>query len=302
MKKIAVVVTTFNSSKYIGRLIEKLLSQSYPIDRIIVADNNSSDNTCDIIQNFQNNKIHLHQLNANLGGAGGFAKCFEIAQNSGCDYIISFDDDAYPPSTDFIADMVAIKEQYDYDVVSALVVDSDNHKLSAYEYKINGDKYTHIDDIQKYERLDGDIKPFNGVLFDKKAIKKIGIPRADFFIRGDEQEYKTRILNAGFKTTVFTKAIVYHPTSLNEYFYINQKRYHYPPSSIKLFYSTRNQVHILASSTDISLRKKRKMIYRFFKQYTWFYLVYKKDFKRYRVWLRAFLFGLLGYMKNDFQG
>lgn len=302
MKKIAVITVTYNSSKYIGGLIEKLLSQSYPVDKIIITDNNSSDETCDIIHNFQNSKIHLYQLDKNLGGAGGFAKCFELAKNINCDYIISFDDDAYPPSNDFIADMVGIKEKYDYDVVSALVVDSDNHELSAYEYKVNGNKYTNINDIQKVVRLDDDIKLFNGVLFDKKVIEKVGIPKAEFFIRGDEQEYKMRILEAGFKTTVFTGAVVYHPTSANEYFYIDEKRYHHPGSSLKLFYSTRNQVYMLTSSKGTTLRKKYKMIYRFFRQYTWFYLVYKRDFKTYFLWLKAFIFGLVGYMNNEFKG
>ncbi|WFF38743.1 glycosyltransferase [Moraxella nasibovis] len=302
MKKIAVVITTFNSSKYIGRLIEKLLCQSYPIDKIIIADNNSSDNTCDIIQEFQNNKIHLHQLNANLGGAGGFAKCFEIAKNSDCDYIVSFDDDAYPPSDDFIRDMVAIKEQYNYDVISALVVDSDNHALSAYEYKVGGNKSTKIDDIQQVLLIDNDIKLFNGVLFDKKVVEKIGIPRAEFFIRGDEQEYKTRILNAGFKTAVFTKAIVYHPTSVNEYIYIKGKRYHHLDSPFKLFYSTRNQAYMLRLRTDISTVKKSKIAVKHFWRYSWFYLVYKKDIKNYYLWLKAFIFGLMGHMNNDFRG
>lgn len=302
MKKITVVIVTFNSEKYIGRLLEKLLSQSYSIDKIIIADNNSADNTCDIINGFDNKKIHLHQLNENLGGAGGFAKCFDIAKNSDCDYIISFDDDAYPPSDDFIADMVKIKDRYDYDVVSALVVDSDNHRLSAYEYQVGGIKYTRIDDIQQVERLDNDIKLFNGVLFDKKVIAKIGIPRAEFFIRGDEQEYKTRILNAGFKTTVFTKAIVYHPTSVNEYIYLKGKRYHHLESPFKLFYSTRNQAYMLRLRTDIDVFKKSKIAFKHFWRYSWFYLVYKKDIQAYLLWLRAFIFGLVGYMNNEFKG
>lgn len=302
MKKIAVVITTFNSEKYIGRLLDKLSSQTYPIDDIIIADNQSSDNTIAIINSYQNSKIHLHQLGANLGGAGGFAKCFELTKNSDCDYIISFDDDAYPPSDDFIADMVAAKEQYDYDVVSALVVDSDNHKLSAYEYKVGGNKRTKIDDIQKVERLDDDIKLFNGVLFDRKVIEKIGIPRAEFFIRGDEQEYKTRILNAGFKTAVFTKAIVYHPTSVNEYIYLKGKRFHHLDLPFKLFYSTRNQAYMLRLRTDINLLKKSKIAFKHFWRYSWFYLIYKKDIQNYLLWLRAFIFGLIGYMNNEFKG
>ncbi|UTO04339.1 glycosyltransferase [Moraxella sp. FZLJ2107] len=302
MKKIAVVITTYNSAKYIGRLIDKLLSQSYLARRIIIVDNNSSDNTCSIINGYHNDKIHLHQLGANLGGAGGFATGFEIAKNSDCDYIVSLDDDAYPASDTFIADMVQITEQHDYDVISALVVDSDNHELAAYEYQVNGVKHTKIGDIQKVSLLDNDIKLFNGVLFDKKVVEKVGIPRAEFFIRGDEQEYKMRILHAGFKTAIFTQATIYHPTSVNEYFYIKGKRYHHLDSPFKLFYSTRNQAYMLRLRDDIDFLKMSKIVYKQFWRYTWFYLVYKKDVRSYCLWLKAFIYGFVGYMNNDFKG
>ncbi|MDO4250048.1 MAG: glycosyltransferase [Moraxella sp.] len=306
MKKIAVVIVTFNSAKHIGRLLDKLLSQSYPVAQIIIVDNKSDDKTCDIVHGYQNNnfgiKIHLHQLGANLGGAGGFAKGFEIAKDSGCDYIVSLDDDAYPASDTFIADMVAAKNQYDYDAISALVVDSDNHELAAYEYQVNGNRHTRIIDIQKVPFLDNDIKLFNGALFDKKVVERVGIPRAEFFIRGDEQEYKMRILSAGFKTAVFTRVIVYHSTSVSEYFYIQGKRYHHLDSPFKLFYSVRNQAYILRLRNDINMFKKSKIAYKYFWQYTWFYLVYKKNTRSYWLWLKAFIYGLIGYMKNDFKG
>lgn len=301
MKKVAVIIVTFNSSNHIGRLLDKLLSQTYSVDRIIVIDNSSADDTCDIVNRYNNDKIHLHQLGANLGGAGGFAKGFELANNGDFDYIISFDDDAYPPSDDFIADMIVIKEQCGYDVVAPLVVDSDNHQLSAYEYKINGNKLINIKRIQKTMCLDNDVKLFNGVLFDKKVVEKIGIPKAEFFIRGDEQEYKMRILRANLKVTVFTGAIVYHPTSINEYFYIKGKRYHHLDSPFKLFYSTRNQAYILRLRDDINFLKKSKITYKYFWQYTWFYLVHKKDSRSYYLWLKAFIYGLIGCMKNDFK-
>lgn len=302
MKKVVVVIVTYNSQQYIGRLIDELLSQSYPISQIIVTDNSSTDKTCSIIQNYHHPKIQLYQLNANLGGAGGFAKGFEIASNSDCDYIVSFDDDAYPTSDTFVAEMIAIKEQYDYDVVAPLVVDCDNHQLSAYEYNVNGNKLTDVLNIQKVALLDNDIKLFNGVLFDKRVIKQIGYPRAEFFIRGDEQEYKMRILQAGFKTAVFSQTIVYHPTSLNEYFYIKGKRYHHLNSPFKLFYSTRNQAYMLALRNDIGKIKKSKIACQFFWRYSWFYLIYKKDIRSYYVWLKAFIYGLVRYMNNDFKG
>ncbi len=194
------------------------------------------------------------------------------------------------------------RRKYSYDAISALVVDSDNHELTAYEYQVNGVKHTKIVDIQKAPLLDNDIKLFNGALFDKKVVENVGVPRAEFFIRGDEQEYKMRILNAGFKTAISTQVKVYHPTSVNEYFYLKGKRYHHLDSPFKLFYSTRNQAYMLRLRDDINILKKTKIVYGQIWQYTWFYLVYKKDVKSYWLWLKAFIYGLMGCMKNDFKG
>lgn len=301
MKKITAVVTTFNSSNVIGRLLDGLLKQSYALYQIIIVDNNSNDDTCFIIDGFDNPKIHLHQLGKNLGGAGGFAKGFELAQATGCDLIISFDDDAYVLSDDFLKDLVDAKESGNYDVVAPLVVDSHNTDLSAYEYKINRQKLINVYDIQKNTFLDNEIKLFNGVLFDKKVVQTVGIPNALFFIRGDEQDYKIRILNQGFKTAVFTKALVYHPSSLDEYFYIKDRRYHHLDSSFKLFFSVRNHAYMLKKRQDIGFFKKSKIAYRHFMRYTWFYLIHQKNIKQYYIWLKAFIFGLLGYMKNQKQ-
>lgn len=300
MKKIAVVIVTFNSSKCIGRLLDKLLAQTYPVDRIIISDNNSTDSTCDIINGFKNSKIRLYQLGKNLGGAGGFAKCFDVAKNSDCDVIFSFDDDAYPPSDDFVDDMMVIKERGGYDVISPLVVDSDNHDLSAYEYRINDNKLTDVHSIQKLALLDDDIKLFNGVLFDKVVVEKIGVPRAEFFIRGDEQEYKMRILDAGFKTAVFTGQIIYHPTSLNEYFYIEGKRYHHLDSPFKLYYSNRNRFYMLRARQDWSILQKIRQAGKECWRYGYFYLIHRRlDVKNYALWLKSAFCGLLGRMNND---
>jgi glycosyltransferase involved in cell wall biosynthesis len=50
---IGVVIPLYNGSRYIGRTIESVLSQSYPPSQIIVVDDFSEDNSLDVVKSFE---------------------------------------------------------------------------------------------------------------------------------------------------------------------------------------------------------------------------------------------------------
>lgn len=52
MKKVSIICTTFNEEKTIESLLESLAAQTYKPAEIIICDNNSSDKTQEIIENF----------------------------------------------------------------------------------------------------------------------------------------------------------------------------------------------------------------------------------------------------------
>lgn len=71
---VSAIIVTWNSSRDIHKCIESLLQQSHPVDEIIVVDNNSSDQTIDIIRdNFPS--VQIIALNDNVG----FARANNIA-------------------------------------------------------------------------------------------------------------------------------------------------------------------------------------------------------------------------------
>lgn len=300
MSIVSVIVVTYNSSAVVLKLLNQLLNQTYVLDNIIVVDNHSDDNTCKLIENFAKTNIRLYRLPKNIGGAGGFAWGFEKAVALGSDKIFTFDDDAYPPSRTYIEDMLTCQNYYQFDVLCPIVVDTHNHQKTSFEYRVNQTKFTDVELVQAHSIIEDDIKLFNGVLFDKSVIEHLEGPRPEFFIRGDEQEFKSRVLQAGYKVAVLTSCVVYHPTSLNEYLYIQDFRYHHVDSRLKLFFSTRNQAYMLKLRDDFSIRKKTVMLAKQFYRYTWFYLVHRKfDWQNYTLWLKAFIFGMFGYMNNN---
>lgn len=69
MKKVSVVMCTYNGCKYIGEQLDSLARQTYSIHEIIIQDDKSTDNTVEIIKDFQsthqdiNIRLYINQQN-----------------------------------------------------------------------------------------------------------------------------------------------------------------------------------------------------------------------------------------------
>lgn len=66
----SVCIVTYNSEADIERCLQAVLQQLYPIERIVVVDNASSDGTCDVVRRFDS-PVQLIANEVNNGFAGG---------------------------------------------------------------------------------------------------------------------------------------------------------------------------------------------------------------------------------------
>lgn len=94
--KLAIVITTYNSERFVNRALYSVLHQSEPFDEIIIVDHASTDNTISIINNFvllHNNKTNFIRcdLKTNFGGPA-WPRNLGI-QQSKADYICFLDAD-----------------------------------------------------------------------------------------------------------------------------------------------------------------------------------------------------------------
>lgn len=60
-------------------------------------------------------------------------------------------------------------------------------------------------------RVEGAANPFNGTLISRELVSDIGYPKKEFFIKGDEVDYKQRALDAGAYVGTVTEAKYIHP-------------------------------------------------------------------------------------------
>ncbi|WP_336817986.1 glycosyltransferase family 2 protein [Cedecea sp. MMO-103] len=89
--KVSVVIISFNHAPYIEECIESILCQNYKIFEIIIIDNNSTDNTNEILEKYSyNNSISIIKLPVNKGVSGGINE--GLTRVSG-EYVIFFASD-----------------------------------------------------------------------------------------------------------------------------------------------------------------------------------------------------------------
>lgn len=78
--KIASLIVTYHNSENIIQLLDSLINQTYPLDEVIVYDNNSSDSTPELIKKYSK-KVTLFESKANIGLGGAQAYGINFAFN-----------------------------------------------------------------------------------------------------------------------------------------------------------------------------------------------------------------------------
>lgn len=214
---IAAVIVTYNRKKLLIKNIEMLLKQTRPLDKIFIVDNCSTDGTSEYLikQGWMLSAQFVYiKTESNIGGAGGFYTGMRAAYEAGADWIVLMDDDGH------MADYYALEHLYNvaeqlYNIgygnrmlfVNALV--QQENMLS---FKM-GNKYT-VEEamaIAQNGLLEGEANPFNGTMVSRELISEVGYPNKDFFIKGDEVDYKQRTLDAGGYIVTAVNSRYFHP-------------------------------------------------------------------------------------------
>jgi len=94
---VSVLICTYNANKYVENTLDSVLDQTYDNLEILVLDNDSSDDTVDIVRSYmdRDSRIELFELNENLGNYPGHNYLLERATG---DYVAIQDhDDVWHP-------------------------------------------------------------------------------------------------------------------------------------------------------------------------------------------------------------
>ncbi len=138
--KISVVIPNYNNQNFIGECIKSIEEQSYPIEKIIVVDDCSKDNSLALLNSLANEYDNLHVIPLKENGGVSHAR------NTGLEavetpYVTFIDSDDLYYNRDKIKNEMALiryyKEQYGKDIIAysrILPLSSEGNPISCLEY------------------------------------------------------------------------------------------------------------------------------------------------------------------------
>lgn len=146
---ISVCIATYNGEKYIHRQLETILSQLTAEDEIIISDDNSTDNTLDIIKSFGSPNIHIYINNGDHGYTPNFENALKHAKG---EYIFISDQDDIWAQNKVQTCMKHLKK-YSLVIHDADIIDEKEDYLADSFYQQRKSKSGLINNIIRYSFL-----------------------------------------------------------------------------------------------------------------------------------------------------
>lgn len=217
---IIAVVVTHNRLALLKEAVAALRQQDYPLQRIIVVNNGSTDET-GLWLNGEVSDLLQVITQANEGASGGFYTGLKAAYEQGADAVWVMDDDtiARPDALRQLVKAATALEQeagaaMGFLVSKAIWTDGRPHWMNLPELSrvVDGKPFNTFDQQGVWLARSAS---FVSLLVDRKAIAKCGYPLRDFFIWADDIEYTTRITRAGWLGGYVPSSVVLHKTAIN---------------------------------------------------------------------------------------
>lgn len=216
---VAAVVVTFNRKELLVDCIEHLLEQSRSLNKIILVDNASTDDTHGMLKELgilERPEIEFLPLAENSGGAGGFHAGLSLALKGDCDWFWLMDDDAIPEPEALEALLAVSPNMKNIYASSAVFPDDDQGETlcwpavckheDTHDEKIVIRRHADLNDIEEVSAV-----PFLGFMVSRNIVETIGLPDKGFFISGDDIDYGERAKQTRAKIFLVKHSKLSHP-------------------------------------------------------------------------------------------
>ena len=195
--KVNCVIVTYNRLALLKECLAAIEKQTYPIHKVIVIDNCSTDGTEEYLKAYAvRPQFQVIRTEQNIGGAGGFSLGVKTSVLGGGDYTWMMDDDTIPSPKALEALMQTATQSNDIGFVCSKVLWTDN---TLHPRNMPGGLKKDTIENNGITASRCEVCTFVSVLVSSRAVYKVGLPIKEFFIWFDDIEYTLRITRAGFK-------------------------------------------------------------------------------------------------------
>jgi GT2 family glycosyltransferase len=310
-KKSCALIVTYNRPKLLIRALSSLCNQTVKLDKIIIVDNGSDEETFDsLVKNkylscevnkINNNylgesfeelifeNIHYIKIITNQGAAFGFHFGINYFMGLANSWLWIMDDDGYADTQAHENLLKSTDKNIDF--LNCLVLDvSDENKLSFGLFDSKSKEMIY-DRIGVLKVSDSNLffdhaNPFNGTYLSKRMLQKIGLPKFQFYGWGVEVEFMLRAISLNFRVATVIDSIFFHPRSREKQVVIFNGKYklNLHESKIKNYCEFRNKA-------NIQFNFQKKKFIKFFLLYTLYFIV-KFQFQMLLFYLNATFHGV----------
>ncbi|NVN03880.1 MULTISPECIES: glycosyltransferase [Asaia] len=246
--KVTAVIVTYNRLSMLKTVIKHTLAQNF--SSVVVVNNASPDGTRGWLAGQTDPRLHILNETINLGGAGGFARGMDYAaRQTDCEWIVCFDDDAWP-QPGALGQFQSLSLSSETGGVAAAVYFPDDtvcdmnrpglspfRKIGSIIRLIRDRKKTFAIDLAAYEKDElqpVDYASFVGFFVRAGLVRgSLGLPQKDLFVYADDTLYTWKLRSLGWKIKFAPGIRFYHDCSTT----VDFSRNHW-----KMYYIIRNRI------------------------------------------------------------
>ena len=230
MSRIDLIVLNYNDYKTTSKFLEKIKDYK-TIDHIVVVDNNSSDNSYELLLKYKSDKIHVIKSEKNGGYSYGNNYGIKYAMKEfNTEYIIISNPDVFFKEK-VVDDMIKMYDKEErVAIVAPTMLINGELKWTSWRLPKFKDDLIYLSDMLKRwlgdktlypkEHFNGeysfvDVLPGSLFMIPANVMKKIGFFDEDVFLYCEEKMLSKRLLDRGYKNIILNNITYDHQHSVS---------------------------------------------------------------------------------------
>lgn len=243
-RKLGVVTVTFNAADFLQPFMDCCLAQTHQDFELLVIDNDSSDNTLEVLSSVKDSRVKLIQNERNIGYA---AACNQgvryFLERGASDVLLINNDTEFSP--DLFESLQALRAGHDADAITPRISHAENTSINWYA----GGRFTfwkgfqgeHLGEGRQHDPADTrprwtPVAPGCCVMFPSSTFERIGFFDENYFVYFEDTDYFLRMQRAGLRLLYAPGVSIAHKISLST---------GGPQSDFSIRYYQRNQIYLL---------------------------------------------------------